>query len=99
MEVMSVVDCGGAWRVGLGWAGLGWAGLGWAGQGRVIYRIEVWMGRGEGRREEGGGKGGLGWGFVLFCFGNREGKGWESVGRVDSLGGGGACSWVLWVGR
>ncbi len=61
----------------------GRAGLGYIG------RIgKVWMGRGEGGGKEGGGKGGkggLGWGFV---WGGREGKGWESVGRVDSLGGG-----------
>jgi len=44
------------------------------------------MGRGEGggRRERRSG--------MRFCFGwggDKEGKGWESVGRVDSLGGGG----------
>jgi len=44
--------------------------------------------REEGRREEGKEV----WDEVLFWVGgggNREGKSWESVGRVDSLGGGG----------
>ncbi len=59
--------------------------------------------REEGRREEGKEI----WDGVLFWVGggNKEGKGWESVGRVvGGRGGrlihlvGGACSWVLWVG-
>ncbi len=95
MEVMSVVDCGGAWRVGLGWAGLGWAGLGRAGL-YIGLRYGWVVVREGGRREEGKEV----WDGVLFCFvlgieKERVGRVWE--GLIHLVGGGrvrGCCGWV-----